>query len=88
MTKSLFKGDVSAPLSKDEIKEFTKKFDIDLDLSTKERKSLAIKMGLPAESTEKQVAEALLKEAGQEITQEKNTDAIVLNQAKNTQKTA
>lgn len=63
MTKPLFKGDVSAPLSKDEIKEFTKKFDVDLDLSTKERKSLAIKMGLPAESTEKQVAEALLKEA-------------------------
>ena len=60
MSKVLFKGDISAPLSSEEIKEFMGHFNVDVDLSRKDRQHYAAKLGLPANCSEKDLAQAFL----------------------------
>ena len=62
MSRPLFKGDISAPLSAEEIKDFMGRFSVDLDLPARERQRYATQMGLPANSSEKAVAQAFLSQ--------------------------
>lgn len=62
MSRPLFKGDISAPLSAEEIKDFMGRFSVDLDLPARERQRYATQMGLPANSSEEAVAQAFLSQ--------------------------
>ena len=60
MSKQLFKGDMSAPLSSEEIKEFMGHFNVDVGLSRKDRQRYAAQLGLPSNCSEKDLAQAFL----------------------------